>query len=44
MNKNIVKIIVKKEGVSNDSYLVTKIIFKDGTYGKKGKIIMGIET
>jgi len=44
MNKNIVQIIVGKEGVSDDSYLVTDINFKDGTYVENGQFIIGIET
>ena len=44
MSKNIVHIIVEKEGVSDDSYLVTEINFKDGAYVEKDQIILGIET
>ncbi len=44
MNKSMFQIIVEKEGVSDDSYLITDVNFKDGEYVEKKEIILGIET
>ena len=44
MSKNIVPIVVEKEGVSDDSYLVTEINWKDGSYVEKDQLILSIET
>lgn len=44
MAEEVQKIVVPKETVSDDTYKVTSILFKNGDFVKKGTIIGSIET
>jgi sugar O-acyltransferase (sialic acid O-acetyltransferase NeuD family) len=44
MNKDLFQVIIEKEGVSDDSYKVVSVDFKDGTFIEKGDVILCIET
>ena len=44
MKNNIIPIVIEKEGVSDDSYNVVELYFKNGDSVKKGQLIFCIET
>ncbi len=44
MQNNIIPIIIEKEGVSDDSYTIVELYYKNGESVKKGDMILCIET